>query len=162
MDNCLLLEVGPGTVLATLARQHPAGSDQIVVSSLANGNSQGSESDAIQQALGTMWLAGIQPGWEAFHCDERRARSFFPTYPFERQRFWIESAATQYGEDSSAATTNGVVDSLESAQTVKNSTAARNSLKEIMTLTAQTARVPRNTTLRKMLLEIFQDLSGID
>lgn len=156
-DDCVLLEVGPGNVLATLARQHPAASDQIVVSSLTNGTAQLSESDAIQQALGWIWLGGIQPDWHAFHSGDRRLRVSLPTYPFERQRFWIES--------SPAEETDAVAGSPADERTVVLSPVAVAPVaNDFMTQPTVTpvARAPRKGVLRKMLVEIFQDLSGID
>lgn len=44
-------------------------------------------------ALGRLWLAGIAPDWHALHRGARR-RVPLPTYPFERQRHWIDPPAT--------------------------------------------------------------------
>lgn len=90
MDDVLLLEVGPGNVLATLARQHAAhAADQLVVSSLTDGTPDCAETTALQSALGQLWLAGGQPDWAAYHAGSRRRRVSLPTYPFERKRFWL-------------------------------------------------------------------------
>jgi len=98
-ENAVLLEVGPGAVLATLAKQHPAKSDnQVVVSSLGDGSGQTSECVAIQQALGQLWLGGVEPDWKKFHADAKRSRVSLPTYPFERKRFWLGSSSSQSSE----------------------------------------------------------------
>jgi len=90
--DAILLEVGPGAVLATLAKQHVAkSSDQIVVSSISDGSGQISECVAIQQALGQLWLGGIEPDWRNFHAEAKRSRISLPKYPFERKKFWLES-----------------------------------------------------------------------
>jgi len=44
--------------------------------------------------LGKLWCAGVRPDWRALHGDDRRLRVPLPTYPFERQRFWIEPGRT--------------------------------------------------------------------
>src|ERR1700754_3915325 len=44
--------------------------------------------------LGRMWLANVNVGWEKLAGDERRRRISLPTYPFERQRYWIEAQAS--------------------------------------------------------------------
>ena len=37
-----------------------------------------------------MWAAGKKIDWKGYHAHERRRRLPIPTYPFERERFWIE------------------------------------------------------------------------
>ena len=87
----ILLEVGPGRTLAGFARRHPARAEgQSVVASLAAADGDGDQA-ALVEALGRLWLAGAAIDWAGFHAGERRRRCPLPTYPFERQRFWIES-----------------------------------------------------------------------
>jgi len=87
----VLLEVGPGQTLTTLARQHPANSaNQIVLASLPLTGDQ--EPRGILEALGRLWMAGITPNWQGFYANERRRRVVLPTYPFERKRYWPEPA----------------------------------------------------------------------
>ena len=89
----LLLEVGPGNVLSTLARQQDgSSSEQIVVSSLADARSGTGDSASLLKSLGSLWLAGIKPDWSALYSGDPRRRISLPTYPFERKRFWLESA----------------------------------------------------------------------
>ncbi len=40
-------------------------------------------------SLGRQWLAGARVDWPALHAGERRLRVALPTYPFQRQRYWI-------------------------------------------------------------------------
>ncbi len=40
--------------------------------------------------LGQLWLNGAAVNWRAFYAHEARRRVILPTYPFERQRYWIE------------------------------------------------------------------------
>src|SRR5260370_26897454 len=40
--------------------------------------------------MGKLWLAGRQSDWARVHTGERRRRVVMPTYPFERQRYWVE------------------------------------------------------------------------
>jgi acyl transferase domain-containing protein len=40
--------------------------------------------------LGQLWLSGVKIDWSGFYTHERRHRIPLPTYPFERQRYWIE------------------------------------------------------------------------
>ncbi|MDF5712390.1 MAG: beta-ketoacyl synthase N-terminal-like domain-containing protein [Rhizonema sp. NSF051] len=88
----ILLEVGPGRTLSTLAQQHPdKPADQIVLNSLRHPHEQRSDVEFLLTTLGKLWLSGIQVDWSGFYVHERRHRLPLPTYPFERQRYWIES-----------------------------------------------------------------------
>ena len=87
----ILLEVGPGNTLATAARQHPLRVEgQAVISSLRHPREKHQDAAFLTTALGKLWLAGAEIDWRAVHAGERRLRVVLPTYPFERQRFWVE------------------------------------------------------------------------
>jgi acyl transferase domain-containing protein len=89
--EALLLEVGPGDALASLARRHPARRpEQRVVVSMRHPDTRASDLDVALGALGQLWLAGVAVDWQGFYRLERRERLTLPTYPFERQRFWVE------------------------------------------------------------------------
>lgn len=85
-----LIEVGPGTILGSFARQHPARTSQPVIASLPN-EPAGQTSPLVP--LGEAWLAGVQVDWARFRAGERRRRVPLPTYSFDRERYWIEPAA---------------------------------------------------------------------
>ncbi len=90
----ILLEVGPGQALGTLARQHPARpAGQVEVSSLRDRRDDVSDQAFLLDALGRLWLAGAAPDWTAFAAGESRRRVPLPTYPFERRRYFIEPGA---------------------------------------------------------------------
>ncbi len=87
----VFLEVGPGRALASLARSHPAiGPQRVVVTSLRHPQDRQDDQAVLLSALGQLWLAGVAPDWQAFYAAEERYRIPLPTYPFERQRFWVE------------------------------------------------------------------------
>lgn len=86
----ILLEVGPGETLSTLAKRHPeTGSDRLILSSLPHPQKRQPESVHLLGSLGRLWLAGVPISWSHFYDHERR-RVPLPTYPFERQRYWVE------------------------------------------------------------------------
>lgn len=89
----VLIEIGPGQSLSSLALQHPASTqakDPIVLSSMRHLYNQQPDSAFLLNMLGKLWLAGFPLDWVAFHASEQRQRIPLPTYPFERQRYWIE------------------------------------------------------------------------
>ncbi|MBN9125761.1 MAG: polyketide synthase [Nitrosospira sp. 56-18] len=102
----ILLEVGPGETLVTLAQRHPDASPQhLVISSLPHPGRADQAQRHLYLALGKLWLGGVPVNWENFHGRERRRRIPLPTYPFERQSYWVKPGATT-GSDSIAASRN--------------------------------------------------------
>jgi len=86
----LLLEVGPGQTLGTLARQRPGRlAGEIAVTSLRDRREEVSDQGVLLDALARLWVAGAEPDWGAFTTGERRRRVPLPTYPFERRRFFL-------------------------------------------------------------------------
>ena len=88
--NCVLLEVGPGQTLSTLAkRQAQQAGAPAVVASLPRRQAGQADAEDLLRALGQLWLRGTAVDWAGFYAAERRRRVPLPTYPFERQRYWI-------------------------------------------------------------------------
>jgi amino acid adenylation domain-containing protein len=90
-ENRLFLEVGPSRTLSTLAQQHggPNGRHQ-VVASLPHAQEPRDDLACLLEALGRVWLAGGHLDAARLFAGEQRARVCLPTYPFERQRCWID------------------------------------------------------------------------
>lgn len=89
--NRIFLEVGPGETLSTLTRRHSSkATEQLVLSSSRRALNKETDGTALLHTLGQLWLAGVQVDWFKFHADERRRRLPLPSYPFERQRYWVE------------------------------------------------------------------------
>jgi acyl transferase domain-containing protein len=87
----VLLEIGPGQTLTTFARRHPAKApEQRALSSLRHPHERQADTTFILNSLGRLWLAGVEIDWSGFYTHEQRQRVSLPTYPFERQRYWIE------------------------------------------------------------------------
>ncbi len=87
----VLLEIGPGSTLGILAKQHPdPTAKRVIVSSLRGPEGTQTESVSVLTAIGKLWLAGCAIDWKAFYQHEKRRRIPLPTYPFERERFWID------------------------------------------------------------------------
>jgi acyl transferase domain-containing protein/acyl carrier protein len=87
----LFLEVGPGATLGALARQHPdAPAGLVAASTLRRASEARSDVEHLLEAVGRLWSAGAEVDWNALWAGERRQRVELPTYPFERQRCWID------------------------------------------------------------------------
>jgi iturin family lipopeptide synthetase A len=90
-DAWALLEVGSGETLSGLLKRHPdLRPDHRVVASLTAGaESAGGERAALLQALGRLWVGGVEVDWAQLHRGERRLRVALPGYPFERQPYRV-------------------------------------------------------------------------
>jgi acyl transferase domain-containing protein len=88
----VLLEVGPGQTLSTFARQQAQRqtSTPVVLNSLRSPQERRSDVSFLLSTLGRLWLSGSQIDWPSFYEHERRRRVPLPSYPFERERYWVE------------------------------------------------------------------------
>ena len=91
----ILLEVGAGRTLSTLVRRNSNEIvEQTVLSSLPHPQDKVSDRAFILNTLGKLWLAGVEIDWSYFSAHEQRYRVPLPTYPFERQSYWLEPVDT--------------------------------------------------------------------
>ncbi|MGB7708826.1 MAG: aminotransferase class III-fold pyridoxal phosphate-dependent enzyme [Microcoleus sp.] len=94
--NRILLEVGPRTTVATLARKQAKDlKKQVAISSLSDNTENQAEWTALLSAVGQLWLCGVSIDWQSFYQEETRDRIPLPTYPFESKRFWIEPKVSE-------------------------------------------------------------------
>ena len=102
----ILLEVGPRSTLTTLARQHTSRDRPVppVISSL-NDNAD-VERETLLMATGRLWTNGVSLRLDSI--DERivARRILLPTYPFERQRYWLDAKPSLTQSESSAIVVN--------------------------------------------------------
>jgi len=97
--NPVLLEVGPGRTLASLARQQGL-ADLVTVHSLRSPKETLDDREVLLEALGRLWTAGVAVDWPRVHGEAARRRVSLPSYPFERQRYWVEpNAESRNGYD---------------------------------------------------------------
>jgi acyl transferase domain-containing protein len=91
-QHTVLVEVGPGKTLTSLAKMLPSNEGNRVsyVASLPDAQATTPAHEFITQSLGQLWVAGLSVDWEAYYAEEQRLRLALPTYPFERSKFWIE------------------------------------------------------------------------
>jgi amino acid adenylation domain-containing protein len=155
----VLIEVGPGQTLCTLARQHKAKlPEQTVLASLPVAGAE--EGRGILETLGRLWSSGLAVDWQAYYANERRLRVVLPTYPFERKRIWPESVVESGHAPSSVANAAAVVGEgiippaapSADAQTLKIATSVLQSQPD----------VSRNERLLVETRLVLQNLSGYD
>lgn len=83
----ILLQVGPGTTLTSLARESKT--EAHTLNSLSHPQDKQPDEAHLLTALGKLWLLGVRVDWDGFFAGEKRRRVALPTYPFERQRHWL-------------------------------------------------------------------------
>lgn len=83
----LFLEIGSKPLLSRIGQkcQHPA----TWLSSLAPGQE---DWQVMLSSLSALYMQGMDVNWMGFEQDYSRNRRSLPTYPFQRQRYWIKSA----------------------------------------------------------------------
>jgi acyl transferase domain-containing protein len=139
-DVRILLEVGPGNVLATLSRQQVVNKSTPISSGFEK-NETTAEYYSVLRALGQLWLHGITPDWKAFYNGQQRIKLNLPAYAFDKKRYWLEAPLPQ--------------DNAEPAI-------------ELQEIKLETENNPLDTTLMRQELltdklnELFEDASGIE
>ncbi|HEX3544855.1 MAG TPA: type I polyketide synthase, partial [Candidatus Acidoferrum sp.] len=158
----VLLEVGPGQTLSTLARQHPAKvNEQTVLASLAMTGEQ--EPHGLLDTLGRLWMNGVSVDWRQFYANERRRRAVLPTYPFERKRYWPESAPTAARGATSAAqiATPSVAGNVAATANIETQLPRQNVVSPQSATPAEPA-LPRKDRLLAASRTLLEELSGYD
>ncbi|HKU73634.1 MAG TPA: MupA/Atu3671 family FMN-dependent luciferase-like monooxygenase [Pyrinomonadaceae bacterium] len=93
--DAVLLEVGPGRTLCTLAQQMDRDRSHAMFTSLPPARTDQNASAFATQTLGSLWMQGASVNWANFHSHEKCKRIPLPTYPFERERYWVPPPASR-------------------------------------------------------------------
>jgi phthiocerol/phenolphthiocerol synthesis type-I polyketide synthase E len=151
----ILLEVGPGRSLSTLVRANSEAEtlSPTLVQSLRHEQEGSSDELNILKSLSTLWSHGAPVDWQSFHSLRRRRRIPLPTYPFERQSFWIEPRAAAV----KAAPAQNAVDA--SAAVSENGQASLASKYDRPALDSEF--IAPNTPTESAVSELWQNLLGI-
>ncbi|MFO1217389.1 MAG: aminotransferase class III-fold pyridoxal phosphate-dependent enzyme [Burkholderiaceae bacterium] len=158
-----LVEVGPGQALTSLARQHgERKSEQLIVTSLHPGQEFSADLEYLLAAAGQLWTRGLTLDWSRVHGGAPRQRVALPTYPFSRQRCWVDPAPRSVTALPTAGAET-IVASAEISETNRPADpapVASPSQPQEPTVAQMTEdRVSRLTT---RLQGLFAELSGID
>ncbi|QSX77689.1 non-ribosomal peptide synthetase/type I polyketide synthase [Agrilutibacter solisilvae] len=152
----VLLEVGPRATLSGLSRQHPGIQQHRLTAVATLADTPASEVASFRLAAGQLWARGIALDPAAFDRRHVRARLRLPTYPFERQRYWVDAmpAAGSNVVLHPAAQRAGAESHQEvpvpEPATVETAAAPRGDL-----------AVDRRTRLVGQLSAMFEDVSGL-
>jgi amino acid adenylation domain-containing protein len=150
LPEAVLLEVGPGQTLTTLARQQRGNRAVPVIASMPERAAEAGDAGTMLEALGRLWAVGVQPEWKRVWSQERRQRVSLPAYPFERKKHWIEppvhAAAAHAFQQAAVATREPEVQIEGEAQ---------------MPLEPVGIAAERRLRLQPIVASLFEELSGI-
>lgn len=111
--HTLFLEVGPHPVLSAMGKRCVGHSHHTWLPSLRRGQS---DWQTLLTTLGHLYQQGLAIDWAKFDCPYRRQWLSLPTYPFQRQRYWIDLAPTVRPSTAPAnAAASGTSDPIPSA-----------------------------------------------
>ena len=162
----VFLEVGPGQMLTSLAEQYLAArgmADRVALASLPHASDAHPDRAFILGTLGNLWLAGIEPDWAGVHRGERRSRVLLPTYPFERQRYWVTPRARpQQGQEAEPVKAVAAAASLaqEMGSSKQRITREGNGVENSRSHLSAEFVAPGSSTEQK-IAEIWEELLGV-
>ncbi|RAM48138.1 MAG: beta-ketoacyl synthase [Hapalosiphonaceae cyanobacterium JJU2] len=92
--NCeLFIEIGSSPVLLGMGRQCLPENVGVWLPSLRQGQEDWQQ---ILQSLSSLYMQGIDINWSGFYKDYSYRRVALPTYPFERQRYWLKTKGLEF------------------------------------------------------------------
>lgn len=86
----VFVEVGPKPILLGMGRQCLPEFGGVWLPSLRQGQQ---DWEQILHSLGELYVRGLKVDWSGFDKDYYRRKVVLPTYPWQRQRYWIEPTA---------------------------------------------------------------------
>ena len=99
------LEIGPQPILLGMGRQCIQVDSGLWLPSLRPPDNVKSQKtltktedwQQILTSLATLYLRGVNPDWNRFYQNSAAVRVSLPTYPFQRQRYWLEPPQNSSG-----------------------------------------------------------------
>ncbi|NEQ06320.1 MAG: SDR family NAD(P)-dependent oxidoreductase [Moorea sp. SIO4E2] len=84
----IFLEIGPKPILLGMGRQCLPAEFGVWLPSLREGVEEWQQ---MLSSLGQLYVQGVKVDWSGFDRDYVRKKVVLPTYPFQRQRYWIDT-----------------------------------------------------------------------
>lgn len=89
------VEIGPKPILLGMSRHSLPETGQLLLPSLRPGQEEDPHSSGewqqLLQSLGKLYVRGVSVDWTGFWKDYQHKHISLPTYPFQRQRYWVKS-----------------------------------------------------------------------
>ncbi|MGB1251075.1 MAG: amino acid adenylation domain-containing protein [Candidatus Promineifilaceae bacterium] len=131
------------------AMKHAGASKQnLLLDSLGHVKKQAPALEALLNSVGKLWQAGFDIDWQAFYAEETRRTVQLPTYPFERQRYWVEPPPLKKHQSEKLKVESEMLDIEQPLATLH--------------LPLSTTTMNRRNRIRETLNETLTELSGIE
>ncbi|MBD2566542.1 type I polyketide synthase [Anabaena lutea] len=88
----VFLEIGSKPILLGMERECQLANEGMWLPSLLPGMD---EWQVMLSSLGQLFVAGVKVDWSGFDRDYQRTKVALPTYPFQRERYWIDTGTIQ-------------------------------------------------------------------
>src|SRR5690606_12332028 len=88
----VFVELGPHPVLSGLGRATLAEGTQRWLPSLRRGRGEWAQ---LLESLGELYVSGAKVNWSGFDAPYARRKLSLPTYPFQRERYWVDKSSHQ-------------------------------------------------------------------
>ena len=92
----LFLEIGPKPILLEISRQYLSENVGVWLPSL---HPPQEDWQQMLSSLGQLYVKGVKVDWSGFDKDYIRRKVVLPTYPFQRQRYWLEASENGHQKD---------------------------------------------------------------
>jgi acyl transferase domain-containing protein/acyl carrier protein len=107
------LEVGPDGVLSAMAMeclQRPRAEEDHIPTVVSTLKAERPETLSLVRALAELWTKGMPLDWGAMLGESGARWVALPTYPFQRQRYWLESSKASQRSDGGRTIASAQVD----------------------------------------------------
>lgn len=103
----VFIEIGPNPTLLSMAQRClPDSADMLFLPSLRKSRS---DPETMLASLGELYMRGLEIDWQALETPFTPARRIaLPTYPFQRERYWVEGAQMP-SPDQTALSASGLI-----------------------------------------------------
>jgi len=86
----VLVEIGPKPILLGMGRHCLTDTEQQQVAFLPSLHPGYGDWQPLTQSLAALYVRGVPIDWSEFHRNYPRRLMQLPTYPFQRQRYWLD------------------------------------------------------------------------
>jgi acyl transferase domain-containing protein/thioesterase domain-containing protein len=154
----IFVEVGPGRALSALAARELPRSE--CLGTMRASDEPGSDVAAVLATVGRLWTLGVgDPG--ALHEGQPRRRVPLPTYPWQRQRYWLTPGRSSVA----SVTAKGDLEPLErpgAAHAGTGTSVTRAALPAFERPDLSSSFVAPRTTLERELADMWRELLGVE